>query len=81
LQLSAADYFAAPAPDSIRLTQYNGWVKTAADGWLTADMGVDIFTVCRNVPLDFRMPVPVTLEFDDSVKITQRVWVDRNGGQ
>jgi len=27
------------------------------------------------------MPLPITVENDDKVKISQRVWVDRNGGQ
>ncbi len=44
------DYFAAPPPDSVRLTKYNGWVETNSNGLLTADMGVDIFTGGRNVP-------------------------------
>jgi len=43
------DYFAAPAPDTIRLTKYNGWIEAHPDGRLTADMGVDIFTGRREL--------------------------------
>jgi hypothetical protein len=35
----------------------------------------------EDVPPDFRMPVPVVVEYDDGVRIGQRLWVDRHGAQ
>jgi Peptidase family M1 domain len=34
----------------------------------------------EEVPPDFRMPVPVMVEYADGVRVTQRLWVDRDGG-
>ncbi|GEM_PF-5982355 len=35
----------------------------------------------EDVPLDFCMPIPVTVEYDDGEKVWQCVWVERNSGQ
>lgn len=71
------DYFAAPAPDSVQLTKYNGWVEANTNGLLTADMGVDIFTAHRKVPSLFFALAPdlvvsrVTAENGDTLDFIQ----------
>ncbi len=40
---------------------------------------VEISVQQEDVPPDFRMPVPVMVEYEDGVRVTQRVWVDRDG--
>ncbi|MCG3118442.1 MAG: hypothetical protein ALAOOOJD_00647 [bacterium] len=35
----------------------------------------------EEVPPEFRMPIPIAVEYADGVKVRQRVWVDHQGGQ
>jgi aminopeptidase N len=42
---------------------------------------VQISVQQEEVPSDFRMPVPVAVEYADGVHVTRRVWVDRDGGE
>jgi hypothetical protein len=71
------DYFAIPANDSVQLTKYNGWVELRADGQLTADMGVDIFTARQKLPvLFFQLATDLTVahvtsEFGDTLDFVQ----------
>ncbi|MCI0697080.1 hypothetical protein L0337_34380 [candidate division KSB1 bacterium] len=48
-----------------------------------ADSGsaVEISVQQEEVPPDFRMPVPVMVEYADGVRVTQRFWVDHHGGE
>lgn len=71
------NYFAAPPPDSVRLTKYNGWVEVQANGLLTADMGVDIFTGRQKLPTLFFALAPeltvarITAEHGDTLEFIQ----------
>jgi len=42
---------------------------------------VEVSVQQENVPPDFRMPVPIAIEYEDGTRETQRVWVDHNGGR
>lgn len=42
---------------------------------------VEISVRQEDVPPDFRMPVPVMVEYADGTRVTQRLWVDRDGGE
>ncbi|MDZ7288898.1 MAG: M1 family aminopeptidase [candidate division KSB1 bacterium] len=42
---------------------------------------VEISVQQEEVPPDFRMPIPVAVEYADGVRASQRVWVDRHGGR
>jgi hypothetical protein len=46
-----------------------------------AGKAVQISIQQEEVPPDFRMPVPVAVEYADGVKLSERIWVDRHGGQ
>ncbi len=85
LQKTAEKHFGAPldwffkqwvygmAIPTYRWTQQ---VQATAAGTI-----VSISVQQERVPPDFRMPVPITVEYNDGVKITKRVWVDRQGAQ
>jgi hypothetical protein len=42
---------------------------------------VRVFIEQENVPPDFRMPIPVTVEYADGVRVSQRVWVTHEGSE
>jgi hypothetical protein len=71
------EYFATPAIDSLRLMKYNGWVEIQPNGWLTADMGVDIFIARRNLATLFFQLSPdlivsrITAERGDTLDFVQ----------
>lgn len=48
-----------------------------------ADSGsaVEISVQQEDVPPDFRMPVPIAVEYADGVCVTQRAWVDHRGSK
>jgi hypothetical protein len=85
LQKTAEKHFGAPLDWFFKQWVYGLAIPTYRCAYreLTSAAGntAQISIQQEDVPPDFRMPIPVVVEYDDGVKVRQRLWVDRHGAQ
>jgi hypothetical protein len=71
------DYLAPPPENTLRITQYNGWIEILKNGKITADLGIDIYSGFRKIKLlYFQLSKLLKLEwatsmYGDSLKFIQ----------